>query len=336
MATPLMDPGWVAFNEQQWSMTAHRFRWGSEQSQDVSLESVLYANASGKLRPVPHNIYCPVTFRTTSTQHRHRIGRQWLDASRELASYMDETGLGGGISLDLPVPDARAWQWQGFRVEVLYSFAVELPFDPMTASHAVRKAVAKGKRQGYICERTTDGAAVMKCVVATERRTGFAHGLSATDLITLQSYMGEDHCRLYVCRAPTGQPVSAQVVLHTPGARAVLWISGTEPDHLATRSTQLLLNFILEDLGEASATGLDFGGANLPHIAAYKAEWGGQLTTFYSVKAKNLRTLAQDGKQWLKARYRCWANDGLRSRNAVSPSQAAPKSVSHPSWHATE
>lgn len=303
MTTPLMHPGWIAFNEQKWNLTAHRFRSGSDEADAASLEAVLYANAAGKLRPVPHNIYCPVTFSGTSTDYRHRRARQWLDASTELANHMQETGLGGAVSLNLPVDDARPWQWHGFRVEILYTSLLEFPFDVHSASSAVRKAINKGKRAGYTCARTTDVTAVMSCITATEQRQGFSQGLSVNDLQSLLTSMGEDHFRMYLCLAPSGQPASAEIVLHTATSYAIDWIAGTESAHLSPGSKQVLMSFILEDLRAAGATGIDLGGANLPRIAAAKAEWGGRLMTFYSIREKNLRSLAQDGRQWISTRF---------------------------------
>lgn len=302
MATPLMNPGWIAFNERKWGLTARRFQVGVNDANSLSMEAVLYSNSSGKLRTPPHNIFCPVTFSPTPTQHPKRIAQQWLATSSSLAAHMQEIGLGGPISLDLPVPDARAWQWRGFRVEVLYSYMLALPFASSSASSAVRRAVSKAGILGYSCERTGDFDAILACIAATERRQGYTHGISRSDLATLRALMGEDHCRAYLCRAPTGEPASGQVVLHQPGDVAIDWIAGTETDHLTTRSRQLLINFILEDLNAVGATGFNLGGANLPGIAASKAEWGGQLSTYYSIRPKDLRTLAKEGRDWLSSR----------------------------------
>lgn len=304
MTTPLMNSGWIAFNEQKWGLTAHKFQVGTNDPSSLSVEAVLYSNARGKLRSAPHNIFCPVSFSPTSTLHPKRIAQQWLDSSSKLAQQMQEVGLGGAVSLDLPVPDARAWQWRGFRVEVLYTYMLALPFDPHLASSAVRRAISKASRLGYSCERTEDLDAVMACVTATESRQGFTHRLSSSDLATLRSLMGEDHCRAYLCRAPTGEPASGEVVLHQPGATAIDWIAGTGANHLVTRSRQCLLNFILEDLVAVGATRFNLGGANIPSIAASKAEWGGQLTTYYSIEAMDLRTLAKDGRDWTTSRVR--------------------------------
>jgi hypothetical protein len=103
--------------------------------------------------------------------------------------------------------------------------------------------------------------------------------------------VGDEGLRLYLCLDHSGQPASARVILSKRGARAVDFLAGTELAHLHSGATQLLTAFALEDLVQAGATGFDYAGANIPRVAHAKADWGGELTSFYAVRSPGIRSI---------------------------------------------
>jgi hypothetical protein len=92
------------------------------------------------------------------------------------------------------------------------------------------------------------------------------------------------------------------VALVQPGGRALDWLAGTTVDALSTGATQLTIGQMLSDLQDAGVTVFDFNGADLPSVAAAKANWGGQLTPLITVEQLNPRNLARDAWRILKPR----------------------------------
>ena len=58
----------------------------------------------------------------------------------------------------------------------------------------------------------------------------------------------------------------------------------------------------MDDLAEAGATGYDFGGANLPSVAAAKAQWGGRLVPFYRIEGGRVIDLARHARNYVRFR----------------------------------
>lgn len=231
-------------------------------------------------------------FRSTLTSSQVRLQRQWLEVAEPFAADLERRGLARAVALPPEVFDLRPWQWRRFRVSTRYTFYLEFPYTVADADSSVRKNSRKAVDAGYRVNREADMRAVHACLLATERRQGFSHDISVQELELVRELLGEDHCRAYVGRAPDGTPVSARVVLHVPGARAIDWVAGTDSAHLQSGVTQHLIAHVLDDLQNAGASGFDFAGANIAPVAAAKACWGGTLTAYHIVESTDLRFLA--------------------------------------------
>jgi hypothetical protein len=221
-----------------------------------------------------------------------------------MASEFCGRGLGGTVCLPPQVGDVREFQWLGFLAEVRYSFYLGLPFDMAHADYAVRKQVAKATRLGYECERTTSAGDICLCLEDTESRQGFVHKLDAADLSLATRLLGDDVLRCYACYAPNGEVASAMIVLRYR-EQALGWVGGTVKRHLANGVTQLLISFVLDDLGRSGAVSFDYCGANIRSIAASKAAWGGQLVPYYAISAPDLKGLARFMLRTMP-KYRKW------------------------------
>jgi hypothetical protein len=291
--SPLFLPGWLAFNREKWGAEPVTLRLERDPANPPRLESVIYLDRKQRVWLPPLNYYLPVAFTPTPTQSGPSRYRQWLEMTERLAGEMGERGLHDRVALPPEVADVRAWQWAGFRVSARYTFYLDLPYDTAQLDAATRKNIVKGQKNGFRDERTTDMDAVMACLEETELRQGFRHRLDATDLVMLRELMGDEHLRAYVCYAPNGEPAATKVVLHRPGGRAVVWLSGTRAEYLSACATQLQFLHVLEDLHAAGAVGCDFAGANLPGVALSKSKWGGTLVPFFTVESPGLMGLAR-------------------------------------------
>lgn len=299
MRTVFFDPAWSEFIAKKWSLSTQTIETGIDDPSGMRSQITVFLNDRGRIRMPRLAPYLPVHFSSTPTSSPSRIAGQWLEASTLLARMMDDIGYGGSISFAPETRDLRAWQWLGHSVEVRYTYYLDFPYNPASASGAVRRNIKKATNAGYTCEMTEDVHEVHRCLSETEQRQGFGYGISEEDLLSLWSSLGADSCRFYVVRSPSRDVAAARVILHHQEGRAVDWISGTVTEHLSSGATQQLVHFALEDLQSIGAHGFDFEGANIPSVARSKMEWGAALVPFYTLRPTSVRTLAQDARRWV-------------------------------------
>jgi len=303
---PLFLEGWQEFNQIKWGLRPIRLTLTSGDSLLPLVDVVYMVNRRGQIRQPPLNPYLALSFQSTPTSLPSRLSRQWLDMGEKVALDMIQRGCASRVSLPPEIQDIRPWQWLGFEGVVRYTYHIDLPFDLHQADSTIRQKIGKASKAGYRCERVSNMDHVIDCLRQTEERQGFTHQLTTEDLITAGSLMGDEHFRAYVCYSPGGKPVSARVVLFGPGARTIDWVAGTASEHLQTGATQLLIKMVMDDVHLAGAIGFDFAGANLPTVSQAKANWGGQLVSFFSIAPFGLLTLARDARSW----WRHWRKRG--------------------------
>ena len=107
---------------------------------------------------------------------------------------------------------------------------------------------------------------------------------------------------MYVCFDRHGRPASTQVMLHSPGARALHWMGGTIAASLAYGTANAGLRFAFDDLASASATGIDLCGANIESVAAFKSHWGARLVPYFVVRTYSVRAGARFLADWRHSR----------------------------------
>jgi hypothetical protein len=297
--SPLALDGWLEFNRIKWGVRPLRIRLPEVEGDGATLDAVVYLDRNGRVTNPARNPYLPVRFRSTPTNLSYRQMHQWLRLSEELAGQMRRRGLQNTINLPPSVTDVRSWQWAGFRSGVRYTMIIDFPFRVEATDKALGQVKRKAERQGFRCDMTTNMRDVALCLADTEQRQGFSLHLSLADLELAQSLLGEEHFRGHICYAPNGEPASAAIALHVPGATAVGWIGGTRTEYLRSGPAQLLEFFAIDDLMAAGASRYDLTGANMPNIANAKASWGARLKPYYTVEGYDLRRLARWSKNWL-------------------------------------
>ena len=291
--SPLAHAGWLAFNRETWGVTPKVVRLTGDGAPLPAINAVYYLDRKGRIVIPRLNPYLPVSFTSTPTQGRARLDRQWLEASGWLAAEMRTQGLRGAIALPPEVADIRPWQWAGFRANVRYTFVIDLHTLAEHQDSMVRNRIATARRRGYRSEPTDRLGDVWACLLATQERQGFGHGLSLRDLERAREYLGPERFRCYLCRAADGEPASAFIALYEPGGEAIGWVAGTRLGDLAAGAAQLTMHDALVDLAAAGARKLDWAGANLATIAAAKASWGPRLVPYFLVEAPTTRGIAK-------------------------------------------
>ncbi len=278
---------WLELWNEKWSVTPEHVRFTAGNSELPCVEVAYYLDRQGRVcKPsfVP-GPYLPVVFHSTPTESRSRLDRQWLTVGQLLAEDMRARGLKGRIALPPDITDVRPWLAAGFRVEVQYTYCVDLPYDDSLMRPTIRRSIARSVRDGFTCARASSFEDVYDCMAETEQRQGFSHEVSVDDLKLAQRVLGPDIFRVYAAYAPNGEIASTTIELHKPGGRAVGWIAATKSEYLRSGAAQLLNAYILEDLAADGAAGYDFAGANLPSVAASKAQWGATLKPFYRIES---------------------------------------------------
>ena len=293
LSSPLSLDGWVEFNRNKWGLQPVRLRLGDGGKQQPAIDMCVYLDRHGRIRQPQRNPYLPVEFYPTPTEQPGKIHRQWLSLSGMLSDEFRKRGLGGQICFPPTITDVREFQWRGYVAQPSYTFLLDIPYHLANADHSVRKQIAKATRLGYRCEQTQSFEDICCCLEDTEERQGFRHNLVADDLRLASQLLGDSVFRCYACYSSNGRPASARIVLRHPGGLVLDWVAGTMRDHLTSGVTQLLISYVLDDLGKSGAAVFDYCGANIRTVAASKATWGGRLQSFYSISAPNLKGLAR-------------------------------------------
>jgi hypothetical protein len=298
--SPLELPGWLEFNAWRTGLTPHRFAFALTPD-GPRIRAVLYLDRRGRVKLPPGNAYLPVAFHS-ARQRRSGRTADWHRVAEPLVEEMRRRGSGNQLYLSPDVQDVRPWQWRGFFVGVRYTYFLDFPLEEASIDRQTRQHRDRAAQRGMTVARVTDVDPVVKCLLDTEARQGFSQGLGQRELREARNLLGDDSLRMYVCFDPAGAPAAARLVLHAPGSRAIAWTIGTTSSGLRNGATPLLAHFSHGDLFKAGATGIDLCGANIPSVAAYKAEWGARLVTNFGVRTYSMRTGARIAADWLKAR----------------------------------
>lgn len=302
--SPLFLDGWLEFNQRKWNLKPRVVEFREDNKELPLLKAVLYYDNKGQVRMPPRNPYLPVKFQSTPTESLSSLGRQWLAVSSMMVENLYRSGVRGTIALSPNVTDMRPFQWQGFHVQVRYTFYLNIPIDESEIDYAVRKQIKKAIKNGFTCSDAVSSEAIIECLEDTEDRQGFSYGLSGADIHIAKELLDEKHFRCYGCYAPSGEIASARIILHSPGSRAIDWVAGTKREFLNSGATQAIIAFALEDLASRGAAGFDFAGANIPNVAAAKATWGGHLIPYYTISVPSVRGMAKYAIDMIKYRHR--------------------------------
>ena len=145
--SPFELDGWLEFNRLKWGVEPLRVRYDMGEELPA-ISAVLYLDRRGRVVLPRLNPYLPVSFHPTPTEKRYRRDRQWLDVATAMAQDMRARGLRGAVDLPPEAADVRPWRWAGFQIGIVYTFHLDLPFDPGGADHALARQAAKARRAG--------------------------------------------------------------------------------------------------------------------------------------------------------------------------------------------
>ena len=243
-------------------------------------EIILYFKNGKPFHP-PINAYDGFNITTTNTEKQYRISYQKLGLKDLCRLELEKYHCNAWV-FPPSVKDVRSFTWNNWNAEPGYTYIIDFKkeFKP---SEAVRKQINKALRSGYTCVKKEDWESILYCLKDTEKRQNFHYGLDIIRLKKAIDILGEDCFRCYVCYGPDGEPASARIVIWPGFALAYDWVAGTSNSHLQSGATQQIIYFVLNDLLELGCDSFDFCGANIPSVQSQKAEWGGELRTYFRV-----------------------------------------------------
>lgn len=192
---------------------------------------------------------------------------------------------------------------------------IDFPFTWAQGDRVVRQQANKAERAGFTCRRTDAFDDLHACLGGSQARGGFAYGMTLAGLALAHRLLGPEAFRVYVCYAPSGEPATARVLLHRPGARALDWMAGTRDAFLKSGATQLLLSHVLDDLHRAGAVGYNSCGADVESVAHTKLLWGGRIVPQYAIQGYDWVSMRRLLGGWLRF---------VRARKAIRLARAAP------------
>jgi hypothetical protein len=318
--SPLLLEEWAEFNRRRWQVEPRRLTLG-QASGGARLDAVLYVDRRGRVWQPPRNVYLPIAFQAAPDAGASRTARQWTELSKELAAHMLETGTSNTVTFPPEVSDVRAWQWAGFQAGVKYTYYQDFPYELAMANQSARSRIRKAQKAGYMCRAADSAADVMACLNETQKRSAFDYGLSLAQLEAAQELIGSQHLRCYAAYDSCARPAAAYVTLHNEGGYALAWIIATRTAHLPSGVTQLLHHYVVQDLQDAGAAGLDLVGANMESIAAAKASWGPRLVPYYSVQQYTARRIAEQA--WRGATTMLQQRKWLRKETSAAGEEVA-------------
>lgn len=284
---PLLQRGWVEFNCEKWGLTSEVIELGPSKGTTWELKTILYFNSKQQLVLPPRNPHIPVSFNCNSSKI-YSVNRRKRLAVESLVEQYSKHHIKGAINLSPVINDVRPFTWAGMSVEPMYTYHIALDgYAEMMDSSVLRKA-RKARKLGYTCEISNDFQSVYECLKGPEERKGFDHRVSAEELFKLKSFMG-DNFICFLAKDKNGNPVGAWVRIFSEYGMAMGWSAGIKTEALKDGVNNLLGEFSLSYFHEKGCDKFDFVGANIPSVASMKEAWGGELTTYYSIRTPSLR-----------------------------------------------
>ena len=177
--------------------------------------------------------------------------------------------------------DVRPFIWQGWREKAYYTYRVHLDSFGINALHSsTRNKIAKAKREKVQIEESKDLAALSKMLAMSYGRRRREVPFSKEYLETLfRKLCGQGLAHLYYAKNREGQIISGRITLNSFEV-IYDWVAGADPAYYNSGATSYLLYTLIEQ-SRAGYDVFDLMGANTPTIAAFKSNFGGQITPYY-------------------------------------------------------
>ena len=177
--------------------------------------------------------------------------------------------------------DARSLMAQGWAVRPGYSYVVSIA-DIEAAWQRVeqnlRRLVRRSSQQGIRFTEDDDFASFFRLHAAGVERKGMPLYFPEDRFSRfIRRLLAQGLCRIYHARLPTGQSISAQIVLTGKHPVSHTVCAAADPEHLNTGATAFLRWKVFEALSILGYGGNDLTDAALNPVTHFKSQLGGEL-----------------------------------------------------------
>ena len=279
---PLFHPGWIEFNERKAGLKAERLIIGPDKGTAWELETIVYRNKTGSIINPSRTPYMPMRFHSTSDVISS-VNRRKRMAIEKLSILYKNEKINKTIKLSPVLSDIRPFVWEGFTVDQLYTYYLDLNKYPHHTSSDIKNKIRKALKAGYYFEESVDYDAIIECIHAPYKRQRLKHTLFANELSDLHYHMESNGFTAIICKDKDGQPQGAAILFYSPGGIGMNWTRGMKNLALKDGANSLLMDYTINFLKSKGCKVCDLGGANIPRISKAKESWGGELIPYFAV-----------------------------------------------------
>lgn len=181
--------------------------------------------------------------------------------------------------------DVRAFRWQNWWVNVLYTYCIDLETVELSSfTKTRRQGIRQAERGGVVRDEDPTPAKFYQLLEATCQRQGIRPSVTWEQTERFCELQGDRIVIGVACDGGSGRPLAGCLtsVDRTRGMAYAL-LAGFDPEYSHLRATSLLRWFEIEDLREMGIKTLDLVGADVESNARFKAEFEGRLVPYYQV-----------------------------------------------------
>jgi lipid II:glycine glycyltransferase (peptidoglycan interpeptide bridge formation enzyme) len=189
--------------------------------------------------------------------------------------------------------DMRPFIWKDFSIEVRYTYVINLLDIDRAYSNlgsSIKNYINKGKRNNIKISPSDDIKSFYELHKATYTKQGLQCPESFDQIQTLyQELKKKGEALIYAAQDPHEQILSmAFIVWH--GRIAYCLMAAINEKYRDARSSDLLYWTIMQELVKINVETFDLYGANIPSIASFKRNFGGDLIHYFRVKKATSRS----------------------------------------------
>ncbi|KXS40682.1 MAG: hypothetical protein AWU59_2435 [Methanolobus sp. T82-4] len=185
--------------------------------------------------------------------------------------------------------DIRPFKWNGFMIDPLYTFVIDLekPLEDILNDFNVskRKIIKKKKHDGMYLVEDDDVSLLFDLSVERYEEQGLKFPITSKEYVTELRRYYPDQIKIYYIKDQDDNTVGA--VMTTEHRRVTLWIGSVKPETKAPVNEFMYWEFIKKGKEENFPL-LELGGADIPRLCAFKSQFNPAIETNYRIFKKDL------------------------------------------------
>jgi hypothetical protein len=235
-----------------------------------------------RVAPRPLMYYNGLILRESETRYPSIATARTLEVSSAIEAQVSVSGYEKVVLKNhWSFFDARSFMAQGWSARPGYSYVVSIS-DIEAAWQRVeqnlRRLVRRSTQEGILFTEDDDFASFFRLHAAGVARKGMPLYLPEDRFSRfIRRLSAQGLCRIYHARLPTGQSISAQIVLTGKHPVSHSVCAAADPEHLNTGATAFLRWKVFEALSALGYSANDLTDAALNPVTHFKSQLGGDL-----------------------------------------------------------